>query len=69
MAGSKRTGDSGSDRIVYNLTQQYRETTTEFGSGGLEEDADGLFSIPVEGAGLLFAYNHGLGPGPRDRGC
>ncbi len=53
-----------SDRIGYNLTQQYRETTTEFGSGGLEEDADGFFRIPVEGLVSYLRTTTALAPDP-----
>ena len=56
------------DRIGVNLTQQYRETTTEFGESGVEEGPDGLFNIPVEGDAAYYHYPRELSdpPDPAD---
>ena len=38
------------------MTQQYRETSTEFGESGVGEGPDGLFNIPVEGDVAYYHY-------------
>ncbi len=53
------------DRIGVNLTQQYRETTTEFGAARSGRGRRMACSVSLWKDCFLFAYNHGLGPGSR----